>query len=197
MASSTFLRGARTLLRLVTSAVMRPRRILGSCGEMGCLRVLGCAADEGADETRLLPWVQWFALGPVTIFLLLPPDFPSASVWGHSPCLTPGTWWSRTRLPGRSANSPSACSCSTCGERGAVHPGSGEVRRQLRVQGRPRLRKCVSQVLRVHQGVDSTLQKPGQCSPCAAMVCEMPVISPPRRWPSSRPGWFVSDRLWR
>lgn len=54
MASSTFLRGARTLLRLVASVVMRPRRILGSRGEMGYLRVLVCAADEGADGTRSL-----------------------------------------------------------------------------------------------------------------------------------------------
>lgn len=69
----------------------------------------------------------------------------------------------RGRGQGRPANRAPALPCSARGERGAVHPGPGEVRRQLRVQRRPGLRERVPEVLGVHKGVDGAFQKPGEC----------------------------------
>lgn len=55
------------------------------------------------------------------------------------------------------------CACmfsSPRRKRGAVHPGPGEVWRELRVQRRSRPGLGLPQVLRLHQGAHRTLQKP-------------------------------------
>lgn len=55
----------------------------------------------------------------------------------------------------------SVCPLSSRGERGAVHPGAGEVRGELRVPRWPRRRLGLPQVLRVHKRTHCPLQKPG------------------------------------
>lgn len=57
-----------------------------------------------------------------------------------------------------------ACVCvsSPRRERGAVHSGPGEVWRKLRVQRRSWSGFSFPQVLRLHQGAHSALQKPGE-----------------------------------